>query len=319
MEERISSIDQYRGFAIVGMVIVNFLAEVGSAPFWLRHPVDVGFTFADQIAPCFIFAIGLTYGASLKRRLASGRPLDVYMHFFVRAMALIGIGWFLSAGEQWTGHSAAPVAWGVLQEIGLACVLCLPLLRLPWGARLAIALAGIAAYQYALDAWWLERVLAGSIVASFSRAAMLLLATALADMFSSGKKAAYAAFCAALAAAGAVLSIWIPISRARQTMPFDLLTVGIAGLAYLAFHFINDVWKKDIPLLTAWGRNPLFFYIVHQILLAFFVFPSYVFPGMGWWHEEAPLWLAAVQILGLLAVISAMAAWMKKKNAVIKL
>jgi hypothetical protein len=29
----------------------------------------------DQIAPCFIFAIGLTYGASLARRLARGNAV----------------------------------------------------------------------------------------------------------------------------------------------------------------------------------------------------------------------------------------------------
>src|SRR5512136_339805 len=116
--ERILSIDQFRGFAIVTMVIANFVAEVSSVPLWLKHPRDIGFTVVDQIAPCFIFAIGLTYGASLRRRLARGDALGTYTHFFVRAMALVGIGYFLSAGELWTGHSNVPVTWGVLEEIG---------------------------------------------------------------------------------------------------------------------------------------------------------------------------------------------------------
>jgi predicted acyltransferase len=317
--DRIPSIDQFRGFSILTMVAANFIAEVDSVPLWLKHPKDLGFTVIDQIAPCFIFAIGLTYGASLKRRLALGDALGTYTHFFMRAMALVGIGFFLSAGEQWTGHSAVPVTWGVLEEIGFACALCLPFLRLHWGARLGISLAAILAYQYALDTWWLQAVLGGSIVASFSRTAMLLLATALADILAEKKKTAFMAIGAGLVAAGIVLSLWFPISRARQSMPFVFLTVGISALTYFAFHLLNDVWKKDVPLLTAWGRNPLFFYILHQILLAFFVFPSYVFSGANWWHAEAPLWLAAVQLIGLLAILSLIAEWMKKKNVVITL
>lgn len=237
----------------------------------------------DQIAPCFIFAIGLTYGSSLKRRLARGDALGTYTHFFMRAMALVGIGFFLSAGELWTGHSEVPVTWGVLEEIGLASVL------------------------------------GGSIVAPFSRTAMLHLSTALADLFAEKKKTAFVAAGVGLVAAGLVLSSWFPISRARQSMPFDLLTVGISALTYFAFHLLNDVWKKEVPFLTAWGRNPLFFYILHQILLAFFVFPSYIFPGMEWWHEESPLRLAAVQVVVLLAVLSLIAEWMKKRNVIIRL
>jgi predicted acyltransferase len=318
--ERITSIDQFRGFAIVAMVIANFLGEVDSAPSWLKHAQDIGFTVIDQIAPFFIFAIGLTYGASFRRRLAGGNAVGAYTHFFVRAMALVGIGFFLSSGEQWTGHSSLPVMWGVLQEIGFSCALCLPFMRLRWGIRLGISLASLTAYQYALETWWLKEVLAGSILGSFSRAVMLLLATALADLFfKSRRKIVFVAIGAALIIAALSLAHRFPISRARQSMTFVFLTTGISALTYWGFHLLNDVWKKEVPLLTAWGRNPLAFYILHQILLAFLVFPSYVFSGAQWWYAEAPWWLTAVQVTDLLAVISLAAVWMRKKDVVIKL
>jgi len=61
--ERIEAVDQYRGLAIVLMVIANHLADIASAP-------DVGLTPIDLIAPFFIFAIGLTCGPSCRGRTA---------------------------------------------------------------------------------------------------------------------------------------------------------------------------------------------------------------------------------------------------------
>ena len=66
---RIASIDQFRGFAISAMVLANYLAGVHCVPVWLKHAPDVGLTVADLIAPFFIFAIGLTYGLSARRRI----------------------------------------------------------------------------------------------------------------------------------------------------------------------------------------------------------------------------------------------------------
>ena len=67
---RIEAVDQYRGLAIVLMVIANHLADIASVPGWLKHAPDVGLTPIDLIAPFFIFAIGLTYGPSYRGRTA---------------------------------------------------------------------------------------------------------------------------------------------------------------------------------------------------------------------------------------------------------
>ena len=59
---RISSIDWFRGFAILTMVLANYMGGVALIPAWLKHAPDVGLTVIDLIAPFFIFAIGLTFG-----------------------------------------------------------------------------------------------------------------------------------------------------------------------------------------------------------------------------------------------------------------
>ena len=47
---RISSIDQFRGLAILLMVISNYMVGVMDIPAWLRHTPDIGLSFNDVIA-----------------------------------------------------------------------------------------------------------------------------------------------------------------------------------------------------------------------------------------------------------------------------
>jgi len=68
--QRLESIDEFRGFSILLMVLANYLAGPHVVPAWLKHAPDVGFTVIDIIAPMFIAAIGLTFGASFRARLA---------------------------------------------------------------------------------------------------------------------------------------------------------------------------------------------------------------------------------------------------------
>ena len=51
MQQRIEAIDQYRGIAVILMVIANYLADVTTVPGWLKHAPDVGLTVIDLIAP----------------------------------------------------------------------------------------------------------------------------------------------------------------------------------------------------------------------------------------------------------------------------
>ncbi len=321
--KRILSIDQFRGFAVVTMVIANFLGGVHTVPAWLKHAPDIGLTVIDLIAPFFIFAVGLNYSRSLSRRIEQTDAVNAYTHFFMRGMALIGIGFFFSAGEQWTGYSAAPVTWGVLQAIGLACVLCLPFMRLHWIYRAAIAIIALCAYQYALDAWWLKSVLGsshGGILGAFSWSAMMLLSTALVDIFKNGKrKNLYLIASSVIIIASLAAAFWFPISKNRVSPSYVLLTTGISSLIYYAFYLYNDVRGGKLPLLSEWGINPLALYVLHQVLLALFVFPSMIWNGASWWFEEAPGWLTILQVSALLGVISVIAAWLARKKILIKI
>lgn len=50
---RINAIDQYRGLAILLMVLANFLTGVNGVPMWFKHAPDIGLMVVDLIAPMF--------------------------------------------------------------------------------------------------------------------------------------------------------------------------------------------------------------------------------------------------------------------------
>lgn len=66
---RLASIDCFRGFAVMMMVMSSHLFTVDTLPAWLRHAPDGHLTFPDLGAPWFIFAISLTFGRSFRPEL----------------------------------------------------------------------------------------------------------------------------------------------------------------------------------------------------------------------------------------------------------
>ena len=73
---RIQSLDQFRGYTVVGMFCVNFLGD-----YWKNWPIlsqlehhNTHFDYADSIMPSFFFAVGFAFRvASDHRRLVRHR------------------------------------------------------------------------------------------------------------------------------------------------------------------------------------------------------------------------------------------------------
>lgn len=315
---RLSSVDQFRGFSILLMVLANYLAGINSIPAWLKHAPDIGLTIIDLIAPLFIFAIGLTYGLSWNRRKVAHGKLKTIRHFLTRFMAILGIGALLSAGEIWLKADTAAVNWGVLQAIGAAGIITLLVIDLPTGWRAAIGLCLLAGYQFMLDSLWLSGVLSsphGGLPGSISWGGMMVLATVLADSFHAPSRRRFffpLVFITLLAGIG--LAFIIPVSKNRVSFSYGLISLGIGGLLFSAIHWLVEIRNFHFRLLAAWGRNPLFLYISHLILLGLMFLP-----GIPGWYSQAQLWLVILQALGLLGALSAIALWLDKKGIVISL
>jgi predicted acyltransferase len=313
VQQRVEAIDQYRGIAVILMVIANYLADVATVPGWLKHAPDIGVTVIDLIAPFFIFAIGLTYAESYRARMKRDGVGKAWGHFLRRFLALIGIGAVISAGEVLVGKNASPISWGVLQAIGVAGLVTLLVIGLPVVWRALVALAILCAYQLLLDASWLPTVLNsehGGLEGALSWSGMLILSTVIADLWRQGRESeAAAAWPGAISlGAGLLLSLVAPISKNRVSASYVLVSLGASGLLFSLVLLAANRLGLRPAYLRWWGMNPLLLYIMHYLLLALVVLTD-----APWWHVRASIPLVIAQAAAIIAVLSVAARLLSRR------
>ncbi|HEX4077681.1 MAG TPA: heparan-alpha-glucosaminide N-acetyltransferase domain-containing protein [Rhizomicrobium sp.] len=152
VRERLLSLDVMRGFAVVGMIVVNTLAFSNDAygyrpaSAFLAHAPWAGFTFADFVFPAFIFMAGFSVAVSLRRN--AGLDWRLFRRVASRSAALLVIG-FLLTNIGWFGQMDHGT-WrpmGVLQRIGL-CYFATALLFATCGPRTRPIVAGLMLVLY---------------------------------------------------------------------------------------------------------------------------------------------------------------------------
>jgi hypothetical protein len=290
------------------MVVGNYLSGVSAVPASLEHTPDIGLTIVDIGAPCFVFAMGLTYGASFHRRAQSGLAA-AYGHFVVRYLALIGIGAILTSGG--TQLAAQPSDWGVLQALGVAGLVCLPFIRLGTTLRFAIGAAILVGYQILLDSTALDTVRAsvqGGIVGGLSWGALLILSTAVADLWRRGTRA-MTLCCAALWLVAVLTVFVVPVSKTRVSLSYVVVSLAAAALGFLLVDLLSRALPVRPGFFAWWGENALLLYLLHLVLLG-----VVVAPGASWWYADAPLWLVTAQLVTILGVLSAVAWWLHRRG-----
>jgi predicted acyltransferase len=317
--KRISSIDIFRGVAILTMVLANFMTGIHTIPAWLKHAPDIGLTVIDFIAPFFIFAIGLTYRGSFLRKLERDGPLKAYSHFITRYFAILGMGAVITSAGTALGYTPGVVEWGVLQAIGMAGLITLIVIRLSSAWRWGIGFGMLVIYQWVLDHYLLELTLRsphGGLFGSIAWGAMLILATALSDLLQDKSRGTkifpWASLFIMLLGAG--LSIVVPVSKHRVSASYVLITLGASALLFFCIDFAVEHWHFKSHLLEVWGRNPLILYFLHYVLIGF-VF----LPGIPLLYAEAPIWMVLIEITALLGGISMIAFWLDRRNLIIHL
>jgi len=100
--QRIISIDAFRGITIFAMIFVNELAGVSNIPQWLKHmPADAdAMTFVDVVFPAFLFIVGMSIPFAFNARLAKGDSTKtIWYHTLKRSFALIIMGVFMVNAE----------------------------------------------------------------------------------------------------------------------------------------------------------------------------------------------------------------------------
>lgn len=292
---RLLSIDQIRGYAIFGMILVNAKGMFGVEIEQLSHHRDY-FTYADTIAPLFMFVVGISMRLSWLRRSEVAGPGPTRLAMVKRFTTLVLIAFTIYMG--WL--------WDALMDIGLAGLLAVAVIGTPAVVRAIVALALAVAYQvlvsFTVYGPWIMRIgeinsenmpywykwipyqstlfqvkINGGPFGPLSWCFILLLGTVAYDLLRTNNRKSIIGGCLVLGlglcAAGwaatweieGVKDAWA-ISAYYMTLPFPLWSTGLCFLTLLAFYLLCDVGGISLPTFNSVSMNALFIYIVQCVI-----------------------------------------------------
>ena len=306
-EQRLQSLDAFRGLTIAAMLVVNNPGDWGHAYAPLQHAAWDGWTLTDCIFPFFVFISGISMVLSLQRRaLAGADKLQLWGQATRRGLLIMAIGLalnFIPALDPSTLRFP-----GVLQRLGLCTVLAAPIvLYFAWRAQLAW-LIGLLVVYTGLQSWvpvpdaqgvwhtgvwlagqdtgaWLDRALIDGHLWRTSKTwdpeGLLSTMPAVASQL-----------------AGVLAGHWLVAQRAPMEKTVWLLVAGL-GLVWLG------------PIVGAWSMP------INKALWT----PAYVLLMAGWacagvgvlhwlmdampsaiWRERAAIWARPAVIFGMNAL-----------------
>jgi hypothetical protein len=145
---RIISLDQYRGYTVAGMMVVNYLGGFAVAHAVLEHH-NTYFSYADTIMPGFHFAVGFALRLVLLKRIASVGRRSAYFSIVRRGLGLI----LLSTVLEFASSHDRFKHWSDLVQTGVWGALAGPLKLQFWETLAIIGVTSI----------WVLPVIAGSV------------------------------------------------------------------------------------------------------------------------------------------------------------
>jgi predicted acyltransferase len=295
-KQRITAIDQLRGYAIFGMLLVNASSLFSLNHEQLMHHREI-FTYADSIAPLFLFVVGLGMRLSWLRRNSLDAADEIRRTMIKRYTLLVLIAFVIYGG--WL--------WDALMDIGLAGLIAVWFVDKKPRIRVFAAFTLVAIYQaivmFSVYGAWITRTIKftsdstpllikliplnealfavpmnGGPLGPLSWCMMLLFGTIAYDLMAGSDRKVFILGCLGwglgLCAAGYILHLpwgqwkeaW-PISAYYMTAPFPLWSTGLCFIQLLIFYLLCDIFKWRIPTFSAVGMNPLFIYILHLLVL----------------------------------------------------
>jgi predicted acyltransferase len=151
--QRIVSLDQFRGYTVLGMFFVNFVGKFDAIPDVFKHH-NTYCSYADTIMPQFFFAVGFAYRLTLLRRLETVGSWAAYRHAIGRNLGLILLGAVIyhldGSVDKWADLEKLGL-WGfittafqreffeTLVHIGVTALWILPVIAASGFTRLAFA------------------------------------------------------------------------------------------------------------------------------------------------------------------------------------
>ncbi|MSR31812.1 MAG: DUF1624 domain-containing protein [Gemmataceae bacterium] len=173
---RVLSLDQFRGYTVAGMFLVNF---IGSFVFIqetlpvLKH-WNKYFSYADSIMPHFFFAIGFAYRLTFMKRLEKDGVQAAYWHAIKRNLSLLLVAFLIhhldGRYDKWADLQKTGV-WGfltnsfqrnffqTLTHIAVTSFWILPVIRLSASWRIGWLIFSAVLFQFLSQVWYYDWVM----------------------------------------------------------------------------------------------------------------------------------------------------------------
>jgi predicted acyltransferase len=168
LNPRLVSLDQFRGYTVLGMLLVNFVGSYTvvrtTLPLLCHHHTYC--SYADTIMPQFLFAVGFAFRLTFLKRQAAGDVRSAYLHALRRNLGLMLVAFAVySVGSNWQSwgdagqRHAVLVRWAkqdlfqTLAHIAVTSVWVLPVIAARPGVRFGYA-AFSGLLHLALSYWF---------------------------------------------------------------------------------------------------------------------------------------------------------------------
>lgn len=299
---RLISLDAFRGFTIIAMIIVNTPGSRQHVYSPLLHAKWHGVTPADLIFPFFLYIVGVSIALSYAKQIEKGVAIkEMSGKILKRGAIIFALGVFLhlfpyfdiSEGIRWAG---------VLQRIAVVFVICafmylftshrlwisfsVSVLLLYWIALVFVPVPGVGAGILEpgqnFTNWIDEILLPGkrwegtwdpegllSTLPAIVTSIMGMLGGRYLYMHSSDEKRVIFLFFTGFSCfiAGVVWDWFFPMNKSLWTSSFVLYTGGLASMSLAFFYQLIDVfkYKKWAQIGLIFGANAITAYVLAGI------------------------------------------------------
>lgn len=349
---RIVSLDQFRGYTVAGMLLVNFLG-FNAVPAILRHH-NTYCSYADTIMPQFFFAVGFAYRLTYLRRVQKSGWREAVVAALHRnaGLLLLGLVFHHLDGDykSWADLQARG-PWGViasafrrepfqaLVHIALASLWVLPVIGAGAGIRVAYLLASAGlhlglSWWFYLDWAWKTPVIDGGPLGFLSWSIPLLVGSLAYDAAAAATDprrlaARLTGWSVALMIAGYGLSCakgwapppFVPPSTSHQV---DLWTMSqrTGSIAYLTFSagFSLAVYALFVLLCDVGRfRSRVFGTFGVNALAAYLIHPIVGEAVKPFMPKDSPLWYVALGFILYFAICYGFNRYLEKHKLFLKL